>query len=73
MTRMVIVLMSVALTFSLASEGRGSFGIRVVDPSGAPFPDVLVIVKSLEGEGEMFRALTDATGSVSGRKLPFGL
>jgi hypothetical protein len=47
--------------------------VKVVDKTGAAFPDVLVIVKSLEGKGEIARALTDSTGSVSGRELPPGL
>lgn len=47
--------------------------LRVRDQTGAPFPDVLVIVKSLAGKGEMFRALTDQAGSVPERELTAGL
>lgn len=47
--------------------------LRVVDQSGAAFPDVLVIVKSLSGKGEIFRTLTGQTGSVPERDLPAGL
>jgi len=47
--------------------------LRVMDQTGAPFPDVLVIVKSLEGKGEIFRALTDQAGGVPERKLAAGL
>jgi hypothetical protein len=36
--------------------------VRVVDASGAPFAKVLVIVKSLQGGGEVARELTDANG-----------
>jgi len=47
--------------------------LRVLDESGAGFPDVLVIVKSLEGRGELFRALTDTSGAVAERDLAPGL
>ena len=47
--------------------------LRVLDQSGAAFPDVLVIVKSLAGKGEIFRALTDQTGGVAERDLSPGL
>ena len=39
--------------------------IRVVDPTGAPIPNVLVILKSLDGQGEQFRALSGADGFVA--------
>lgn len=47
--------------------------LRVLDQTGAAFPDVLVIVKSLAGKGETFRVLTDQTGRVPERDLPSGL
>lgn len=47
--------------------------LRVTDQAGAAFPDVLVIVKSLAGKGEIFRALTDQAGGVPERNLPAGL
>jgi hypothetical protein len=47
--------------------------LRVLDQAGTPFPDVLVIVKSLAGKGEMFRALTDKAGGVPERDLAAGL
>src|SRR6266702_8425352 len=47
--------------------------LRILDQSGAAFPDVLVIVKSLAGKGEIFRALTDQTGGVAERDLSPGL
>jgi hypothetical protein len=47
--------------------------LRVLDQTGAAFPDVLVIVKSLAGKGEIFRGLTDQTGSVPERDLAAGL
>lgn len=50
-----------------------SLQVKVLDGAGAGFPDVLVIVKSLEGKGEVFRALTDATGSVPIREVAPGI
>jgi hypothetical protein len=47
--------------------------LTVLDYTGAAFPNVLVIVKSLAGKGEIFRALTDDRGSVPERGLPAGL
>jgi hypothetical protein len=47
--------------------------LRILDQTGAPFPDVLVIVKSLAGKGEIFRGLTDQAGSVPERDLVAGL
>ena len=47
--------------------------LRVMDQTGAPFPDVLVIIKSLAGRGEIFRALTNQAGDVAERDLPAGL
>src|SRR5690242_15077869 len=47
--------------------------LRVLDQTGAGFPDVLVIIKSLAGKGEIFRGLTDQAGSVPERDLIAGL
>jgi len=47
--------------------------LKITDESGADFPNVLVIVKSLEGKGEIFRALTNSAGSVPERDLNPGL
>jgi hypothetical protein len=47
--------------------------IRVVDPSGAPFSKVLVIVKSLQGGGEVARDLTDSNGRVPVMEVGNGL
>ena len=46
--------------------------ITVLSQAGGPFPDVLVIVKSLEGRGEMLRALSDSQGDVK-TTLPVGM
>jgi Carboxypeptidase regulatory-like domain len=57
--------------------GATPVGLKVEDKTGAAFPDVLVIVKSLsldeKREVEIFRALTDAKGIVPSRELPTGL
>ena len=47
--------------------------LQVFDQSGAGFPNVLVIVKSLEGQGEKFRALSDKSGAVETHTLAPGL
>jgi len=47
--------------------------VVTVDQTGAGFPDVLVIVKPLEGSGESFRALSDKDGMIPTRDLPSGL
>lgn len=47
--------------------------VKVLDKTGTAFPDVLLIVKSLDGKGEVFRALTDAAGGAPGRELLPGL
>jgi len=38
--------------------------VRVLFRGGDPFPGALVVVKSLEGGGEVLRALGDASGMV---------
>jgi hypothetical protein len=49
---------------TIFAESTQQFRIKMVDPSGAPFPDVLVIVKSLETGQEISRALTTSAGTV---------
>ena len=46
--------------------------LRVMDQTRAAFPNVLVIVKSLAGKGEIFRALTDQAGRCAGAGLARG-
>jgi hypothetical protein len=65
----VLVLMSLVSSYA----GAAPVQLRVTDQAGAPFPDVLVIVKSLAGKGEIFRALSGPTGRVPERNLPPGL
>ena len=45
----------------------------MLDQTGAAFPQVLVIVKSLQGGREIGRGLTDAAGNVPERELAPGL
>lgn len=47
--------------------------ICVVDPTGAPLPGVLVIIKSLDGKGEIGRFLSDFDGQVPPVNLDEGL
>lgn len=47
--------------------------VVIVDKSGLGFPDVLVIVRSLEGRGESLRALTHRNGAVPAQELAMGL
>jgi hypothetical protein len=55
------------------SASAATLRVKLVDQTGAGFNDVLVIVKSLEGRGEVFRALTNGAGSVPARELTPGL
>lgn len=65
-------LVSLTLVFPLWVNAT-SFRLTVVDATGAGFPDVLVIVKSLDGKGEIFRMLTDEGGKIPDRELAQGL
>jgi hypothetical protein len=56
-----------------SQAGASPVNLRVTDQTGAAFPDVLVIVKSLAGKGEIFRALTDQAGRAPERDLTAGL
>lgn len=51
----------------------GSVHFLVKDPSGAPFQNALVILKSLESNQEVFRALADRGGNVPEVDLHPGL
>ncbi|WP_353071991.1 carboxypeptidase regulatory-like domain-containing protein [Tunturiibacter gelidiferens] len=57
---------------SLLCANAAPLHVVVVDQTGAGFPDVLVIVKPLEGGGEVFRALSDKNGTIPARDLPSG-
>jgi len=56
-----------------SQAGASTVHLRVTDQTGAAFPNVLVIVKSLAGKGEILRGLTDEAGSVPERDLAAGL
>ena len=66
----VFVLLVIAFS-SCAYAGRVSVSVR--EASGAPLPKVLVIIRSLEGKGEVLRELTDSGGTVSDVDLQPGL
>lgn len=68
-----IVFAGVLALLVCSQAGAAPVRLRVLDQTGAAFPEVLVIVKSLAGKGEIFRALTDQTGSVPERDLAAGL
>jgi hypothetical protein len=52
----------IAIVAVAATTGLRLCKIHLVDASGAPIAKVLVIVKSLQGSGEIARYLTDASG-----------
>lgn len=64
-----------ALSFALSSESALAdiVHFRVTDPTGAPFPNALVILKALYDGHEVSRALTDKEGKVAEAILPRGL
>jgi len=69
----VVSILAVLALLIASRADAAPLHLKVVDKTGAAFPDVLVIVKSLEGKGEIARALTDTTGNVPGRELSPGL
>ena len=69
----VLGVLIVLLLSSATHAGASPLQLHAVDRTGAAFPNVLVIVKSLDGKGEIFRALTDAKGIVPSEELPAGL
>jgi hypothetical protein len=71
-TRAVVFIGAFALLVC-SQASAAPLHLRVLDQAGAALPDVLVIVKSLAGKGELFRALTNQTGGVPERDLPAGL
>jgi hypothetical protein len=68
-----LTLVAVLVMLGCSEASAAPLRLRVMDQTGAAFPDVLVIVKSLAGKGEIFRALTDHAGGVPERELPGGL
>lgn len=57
---------------SFPSTSHGST-VRTVDESGAPFPNVLVIIQSFDGKGEIGRYLSDQKGRTPPFQLGLGL
>ncbi len=55
------------------SSFAADVAVHTVDQNGAPFAGVLVIVKSLDGDGEIGRHLTDQNGVVAPLRLGSGL
>jgi hypothetical protein len=68
-SRILVVCMGLAPALAWA----GSVHFLVKDPSGAPFQNALVILKSLESNQEVFRALADRGGNVPEVDLHPGL
>lgn len=62
-----------ALAVSPAGDAVSPLRVSVKDRTGAPFANVLLIVKSLDGGGERIRALSDASGEVPETHLSRGL
>ena len=69
----IAVLKVLSLLLCCSHASATPVRLKITDESGADFHDVLVIVKSLDGNGEIFRALTNSTGSVPERDLNPGL
>lgn len=69
------ILRFLAMMLLVVSPRGGTHGVRVrtVDASGAPFPNVLVIIRSLEGKGEIGRYLTDPSGRTPPIQMDGGL
>jgi hypothetical protein len=68
-----LTLLAVLVMLDCSEASAAPLRLRVMDQTGAAFQNVLVIVKSLAGKGEIFRALTDQAGGVPERNLPAGL
>ncbi len=60
------------LIYALAAQAA-SFRVVTLDETGADFPDVLIVVRSLDSGRENFRALTDRSGAVPTHELSPGL
>ena len=65
---------SILLSLLYVSNAQAvPFHVVALDETGADFPDVLIIVRSLDGGIESFRALTDESGAVPAHELSPGL
>ncbi len=62
------------LMLAMAGTARASvLRVKIFDAAGGSLPDVLVIVRPIDRRGELYRILTDSTGSVPERDVPQGL
>lgn len=61
------------LTYALSPPVGHSSVVRTVDQSGVPFPNVLVIIQSFDGKGEIGRYLSDRQGRTPHFQLGPGL
>jgi len=71
-----LVIVCYLATIALLASGRADAApleVKVFDRTKATFSDVLVIIESLDGKGEVFRTLSDANGSIPKRDLAPGL
>jgi hypothetical protein len=67
------ILQLLVMTLLVIGHSETRTVVRTVDMSGAPFPNVLVIVGSLDGKGEIARYLTDQSGHTPPIPLDAGL
>jgi len=65
----LVSVLAVSIFGSHRFTERQNLNIRIADQSGAPLACMLVIVRSIEGSGEVLRLLSDSSGSAS-LKLP---
>lgn len=69
---MVLMRILIGLIF-ISPATAATLRVHVVDPSSAPFPKVLVIIKSLDSGREIVRELTDANGRIRTIELDAGV
>jgi len=72
-SRITVATLAMSATLGVAATHAESARLSALDPTGAPLGSVLVIVRSLEGRGEVFRALTASSGDVLVPDLAPGL
>lgn len=73
-TRLSVINLLRCFVLILTAEAlQAATTIYAVDRNGAPFPSVLVIIKSLEGAGEIGRYITDDDGKIAPVELGGGL
>jgi hypothetical protein len=66
------LLIAATWTVLAAPAAAAAFRVTTADSAGAPLAATLLIVRSLEGRGEAFRALTDNAGALAERELEAG-